>query len=221
MVRPQRSDSQGEEPAGNSAIRSGPIEPIRAPQRRPATAPAGRRVRRPSVSAPRPTPRDARPSAVQDRLALTLGIGIIGRLRHDRIERPAAHRLVNSIARSSTWVATTAPVRFPKIHSHGGLGRDRVPALVRHLSLSELFGVVPSVLSAIQFCNAESPAVGSLRRRCEIFRFGKPQTVPGGLAGALYSTPSAWGYRSRRRLGVLYGELVRPALCANSDSGTV
>jgi hypothetical protein len=53
------------------------------------------------------------------------------------------------------------------------------------------------VLSAIQSRNAESPAVGSLRFRCENIGFSKPPTVRGGLAGTLYTTPSVVGYPSR------------------------
>ena len=49
--------------------------------------------------------------------------------------------------------------------------------------------VAMPVLSAIQSRNAEIPAVGSLRFRCENIGFSKPPTVRGGLAGTLYAMP--------------------------------
>lgn len=45
---------------------------------------------------------------------------------------------------------------------------------------------------AIQFRNAESPADGSLRCRCEIVRFGKSYMVAGGLEGTLCTLPLGW-----------------------------
>ena len=49
--------------------------------------------------------------------------------------------------------------------------------------------VAMPVPGAIQFRNAESPAIGSFRRRCEMSVLASPQTVPGGLAGTLYTMP--------------------------------
>ena len=64
--------------------------------------------------------------------------------------------------------------------SHGA-GNVRRPVLRKPVAMP--------VLSAIQFRKAESAAVGSLRCRCEIVRFGKPQNRA-GRAGR-YTLPYA------------------------------
>ena len=59
---------------------------------------------------------------------------------------------------------------------------------------------------AVRCCGNLSPCqclvrAIQLRCRCEIVRVGKPQPVPGGTAGKLYTTPLGGIFRRTRRLG--------------------